>query len=124
VKVAAPASARNKDGAHWPLPKLRKAKGDLARALQLLSDSDLFEPGWYLQQYPDVAASGADPARHYLEFGWQEGRNPGPEFSTKAYLKRYPDVAEQRINPLLHFVEYGRAEGRTAPRVRMDAIAR
>ena len=124
VKVAAPASARNKDATHWPLPKLRKAKGDLARALQLLSDSDLFEPGWYLQQYPDVAASGADPARHYLEFGWQEGRNPGPEFSTKAYLKRYLDVAEQGINPLLHFVEYGRAEGRTAPRVRMDAIAR
>jgi len=124
-KIAALAPAQGKPrGSHWPLPRRRSAKDDLARALQLLSESNLYDAAWYLDQYPDVAASGADPAKHFLEFGWREGRNPGPNFATRAYLKRYPDVAEQGINPLLHFVEYGKAEGRTASRVRTDLIVR
>jgi hypothetical protein len=33
-----------------------------------------FDPVGYLQLNPDVAAGGGDPVRHYLEFGWSEGR--------------------------------------------------
>ncbi|RVT82070.1 glycosyltransferase [Rhodobacteraceae bacterium CCMM004] len=35
-----------------------------------------FDPQWYLEVYPDVAASGMDPLRHYLRYGRQEGRRP------------------------------------------------
>lgn len=31
---------------------------------------------WYLQTYPDVAASGIDPTEHYLLYGKTEGRYP------------------------------------------------
>ena len=33
-----------------------------------------FDAAWYLEQYPDVAAAGIDPLRHYLDHGRYEGR--------------------------------------------------
>lgn len=33
---------------------------------------------WYLEQYPDVAASGMSAEEHYLQFGKAEGRRPCP----------------------------------------------
>jgi hypothetical protein len=74
----------------------------------------LFDTRWYLQQYPDVAASGRNPLAHYLQLGVAEGRDPGPQFSTTRYLAVYPDVADQGLNPLLHYVKHGQSEGRTA----------
>lgn len=35
-----------------------------------------FDPDWYLATYPDVAASGMDPLRHFLRHGRHEGRLP------------------------------------------------
>lgn len=80
----------------------------------LLDGSVYFDGGWYLQQYPDVAAAGADPIRHYLESGAEEGRDPSPRFSTRAYLDRYPDVGGTGVNPLVHFLRFGLQEGRSA----------
>ena len=37
-----------------------------------------FDAAWYLRTYPDVAASGANPLLHYIEYGRAEGRNPKP----------------------------------------------
>ncbi len=74
--------------------------------------SGLFNRRWYLRQYPDVAAAHMDPAHHYLKYGWGEGRNPSPKFSTTAYLTDYPDVAAVKMCPLLHYIQYGHAEGR------------
>jgi hypothetical protein len=110
----------------WPpFGKIAKLIGDtkapsLQSAQRLLASSSFFDAEWYLARYPDVAASGVDPVRHYLEFGWREGRNPSPLFSTKGYLKANKDVAEQDINPLFHYLEYGQVEGRTAPSARKD----
>ena len=74
--------------------------------------SGFFSSDWYLDQYKDVAAAGRDPLSHYLTYGANEGRDPGPEFSTSGYLLRYNDVAADGINPLLHYIRYGRKEGR------------
>lgn len=98
---------------------LRKLKGigsgighrRLARH-RLVQQSSLFDAEWYLSSYPDVAEAGVDPLWHYMNFGWFEGRDPGPEFSGSAYLKANPDVARAGVNPLLHFIEFGRSEGR------------
>jgi hypothetical protein len=37
----------------------------------------LFDPKVYLKAHPDVARSGADPLRHYINFGIREGRKRG-----------------------------------------------
>ena len=78
----------------------------------LVANSGLFDGEWYLRNYPDVAEAGTDPLRHFMTCGWQEGRDPGPEFATSAYLRANSDVARSGINPLLHYIEFGHAEGR------------
>lgn len=107
-------------GVRWPMLRgIGRLRGRLgnqsARAADLLTGSSLFDAAWYLSRYPDVAASGLDPVRHYLEFGWREGRNPSPSFSTKGYLKANKDVAQHGLNPLVHYIEHGQVEGRKAP---------
>lgn len=71
-----------------------------------------FDPDWYLAAYPDVAESGADPARHFVRHGAAEGRNPGPRFDTLAYYQAHPDVLAAGQIALLHYCRSGRAEGR------------
>ncbi len=38
----------------------------------------LFNPQWYLEHYPDVAAAGMDPWLHFINHGFQEQRQPCP----------------------------------------------
>ena len=72
-----------------------------------------FNEAFYLWKYPDVAAQGIDPMRHYLEHGWREGRDPCESFSTQGYLAHNPDVRAAGVNPLVHFWDTGLAEGRS-----------
>ena len=72
----------------------------------------LFDPAWYLAQYPDVAAAGVNPFVHYMTAGWREGRDPSALFHTAYYLNQNPDVAAAGINPLAHFATNGWTEGR------------
>ena len=96
-----------------PLRRLRGGRAGMRDTRRdLLRSSSLFDATWYLETYPDVAASGIDAAEHYLEFGGFEQRDPGPDFDSGGYMSRYPDVAEARMNPLLHYLLHGRAEGR------------
>jgi len=50
---------------------------------------------------------------HYLSWGWKEGRDPAPWFSTNFYLKTYQDVAAANVIPFLHYLTAGRDEGRS-----------
>ena len=58
----------------------------------LLVKSDLFDAKWYRMQYPDITTAGVDPAAHYLASGANEGRDPGPHFSTAWYLAEHKDI--------------------------------
>lgn len=73
----------------------------------LVSNSIFFNPGWYLATYPDVALAQANPLRHYLLTGWQEGRDPSPNFRSTWYLENYPDACLSGMNPLLHYLKIG-----------------
>lgn len=99
----------------WPLrlalrllPPLRRRHH--ARMIRL---SGLFDRRWYLATYPDVAASGTDPVRHFLAHGAAEQRDPGPHFDTGHYLRLYPDIAGNGMNPLVHYLQAGWREGRS-----------
>lgn len=81
-------------------------------SLHLISQSAYFDANWYRATYPDVAFSGMSEAEHYLRIGPRLGRDPGPDFDTKAYLTRYLDVASRKDNPLVHFERHGRSEHR------------
>ena len=74
----------------------------------------VFDATWYLDNNPDVAASGADPFEHFLLFGAAEGRDPAPDFDVKFYTGRY-GAALGGENPLLHYLAH-RASGLYLPR--------
>jgi SAM-dependent methyltransferase len=95
-----------------PLPgrwRKRRAQRSMVAEVQ---ETELFDAAFYLSNNPDVATSGVNPALHFVDRGWKEGRKPSPGFDPAFYLARYPDVATAGINPLLHYVRRGRAERR------------
>lgn len=71
-----------------------------------------FDAAYYRTWYPDTARYPLGPTRHYLDFGWREGRDPSGQFSTDGYLDANPDVRAADINPLVHFLEVGLLQGR------------
>jgi len=77
----------------------------------LIEGSGLFDAGWYLRTYFDVAIAGEDPVVHYLYHGAAEGRAAGPRFDTAFYLARYPEVKDSGLNPLVHYIQSGRSAG-------------
>jgi Protein of unknown function (DUF616) len=81
---------------------------------KLLEQSSLFDPAFYLAQYPDVAAAGIDPVQHYLAYGSSESRRPHPAFDGAWYLQKNPDVRRSGLNPLVHYLREGAAGGRRA----------
>ncbi len=87
-------------------------KISLKRQAAVCRTSGLFDPTWYLKNYPDVAQAKKDPVEHYLQHGWSEDRNPNPLFFSKWYLASNPDVRNGKVNPLLHFIFDGAWEGR------------
>ena len=86
-------------------------------AYELLNTSKYFDKKWYLKTYPDVAKAGIDPIKHYLKYGWKEGRNPGRLFDGNMYLSLYDDVKRADINPLVHYLRFGMKEKRKIHRV-------
>ena len=71
-----------------------------------------FDDWAYLYEYPDVAASGVDPWRHFMTHGYREGRRPSPLFDRLYYLAANPDVAAAKLDPWRHFLLHGWREGR------------
>lgn len=68
----------------------------------LIENSGLFDREYYLSKNLDVMRVKVDPVRHYIEYGWREGRNPSAEFDTNYYLKHNVSCEG---NPLIHFIE-------------------
>lgn len=76
----------------------------------------LFEKDFYLAGFTPEDRP-ADPASHYLQEGWQQGRDPAPWFSTWHYLSMHRDVAAAGMNPFTHYCAAGHAEGRALPKL-------
>ncbi|MEL6957343.1 MAG: glycosyltransferase [Pseudomonadota bacterium] len=79
------------------------------KEVRQVEESGLFDGGWYVSEYPDVAQLDLAPAAHYLMLGAALGRNPSLRFDTKGYRAAYPETGDQ--NPLLHYLNEGEAVG-------------
>jgi len=89
-----------------------------------------FDEDYYRHRYIDIEKNKVDPFEHFIVFGWREGRDPAPWFSTRSYLSDYGDVEASGQNPFLHYLEIGkdhgylpRAVGQTARLLRVDPQA-
>ena len=83
---------------------INKKKYNEKRQIEIVKASPLFDAKWYLEQNPDVKAKKIGAAKHYVKWGWKEGRNPGKDFDTKAYLEQYPELIEKNWCPLFHYM--------------------
>lgn len=72
----------------------------------------LVDAAYYLQHNPDVASTAINPAIHFNQSGWKEGRDPNAFFHERYYLNQNPDVAAAGINPLTQYHNSGWQEGR------------
>lgn len=94
------------------LRELPRRRRRVRRIAETIRTSSLFDAAWYRAQYADVRDRRLDPVLHFARFGADEGRDPGPAFSTAHYVRRYPDILFTDYNPLEHYELFGRAEGR------------
>jgi hypothetical protein len=79
-------------------------------ASEMRDPSPFFRTRYYLEENPDVAATGINPLIHYILWGAREGRNPNPYFDSSFYLESNADVRASGANPLSHFIKQGRRE--------------
>jgi glycosyltransferase involved in cell wall biosynthesis len=77
-----------------------------------LRPSPMFDSQYYLEEYPDVAATGENPLVHYRMHGVREGRKPAAEFDIGQYLEQCtPEERATIADPLQHYYEVGRERG-------------
>ena len=113
------------DGALDPLQRVVEDATADGGAL-LARTSWYFDPGWYLERYPDVAraiAAGAwsSPLAHYTGNDTPGAYDPLPQFSEAEYAAANPDVADAvgaglYRNHYAHYLERGIAERRPLSR--------
>ena len=71
---------------------------------KIIKKSGLFDKSFYLRAYADARKADIDPIKHYIKYGWREGRNPSQIFDTNAYIEQNSNVVEQDICPLTHMI--------------------
>ena len=64
------------------------------KELEALRNSGVFDPKYYLEQYPDVKMLGMDPLEHYLWIGEKLGRKPSPTRAASSRIERAPHDVE------------------------------
>ena len=79
---------------------------------RMVKKSDLFDSNYYLRTNTDIMLPEQDLIKHFLFFGWKEGRNPSEKFDISYYISKYQDVKESNHNPLLHYISFGKKEKR------------
>lgn len=85
------------------------------RLLVRTSDRPVFDGDHYLARNPDVAEAGVAPLRHYLRWGWAEGRDPAPRLDERRYRRQAGLGPADRVSALGHYLAVGRARGLGPP---------
>ena len=110
-----------RDTPYKPADAVPRAQAGRRDDYQIIKECGIFDAEFYLESYPEVAAAGMDPVRHYIDHGAKERRNPSPFFNTGYYIENNVDIARAGMNPLTHFCEYGWRELR-APSEAFDIV--
>lgn len=96
----------------------------LERRLIGAVDYPLFDPALYLDRNGDVRAAGVAPLRHYLAWGWAEGRDPNGWLDERRYRRQAGLAQADRVSALGHYLALGRARGLGPAAVLPGEVAR
>ena len=89
-----------------------KGNADEKQPIDYIRQSEYFDAHWYLSNNVDLQKAKVDPAKHYLNHGGFEMRDPSEEFCSEEYYNLHEDVRKARLNPLLHYEMHGKWENR------------
>ncbi len=64
-----------------------------------------FDAEFYLDSNPDVSAAEVDPLEHFLAYGYKEGRDPTPWFSTSHYQTNPDGNTSNSTNPFYNYLK-------------------
>ena len=70
-----------------------------------------FDTEYYLDRNADVKKAGVSALKHYIDYGYKEGRNPSSLFNTNYYMSQLPNFRNFGINPLHHYLLVGKQLG-------------
>lgn len=73
--------------------------------IEIIKESGLFDPVWYLRKYQDACNSNIKPVEHYVLYGWRKGYNPSTNFNTVNYLKVFPESSQYGHCPFTHYIK-------------------
>ena len=85
---------------------------DMAKDIELLHKSGLFDEAWYRRRYPNLDFSQLEPIEHFLLEGGFQDLDPSARFSSSGYSYAYRDIRDTKINPALHYLKWGQDLGR------------
>ncbi len=94
-------------------------RAERIRLAGVVRASPHFDAAWYVAQHPELAASGSDPALHYLMVGVTNRFDPSPGFGTREYLRDHPEA--EGLNPLVHLAARDEVAGPALPGAGTDA---
>ncbi len=108
---------------HRKEPPRRMATQDTSAELHdLLLASGLFDAEWYRRRYADVDPSELDPLEHFLSFGMELGRDPGPDHDEMFLERATPGFSQQGRTALVERLR-GRVPAPRAGRALQAAAA-
>ena len=81
------------------------------RGLIATRGDGLFDPEFYCLHNHDVGVTDADPFRHYLRYGWREGRAPNARFDDGHYRAQSGLHSKAPVSALAHYVALGQTGG-------------
>jgi glycosyltransferase involved in cell wall biosynthesis len=119
LKLALRRGGRRLNKSSYPL--VRPSSLDLY-FFELIEDSNLFDPEWYIENYRGKFEYFENPLEHYIKFGMELQTNPSLKFDTLYYLEVHRDVADAGIHPFLHYISQGIKEGRSCLRPQVREI--
>ena len=88
----------------------KTSSAKVSRATIVAAIKPAFDADYYLRANADVRLKKLDPIKHFIDFGWREGRNPTALFDIRSYSAENDDIGE--MNPFYHYVTIGHPEGR------------
>lgn len=88
------------------------------REYYIIQKSSLFDKYYYLTEYPDVRRADVDPIKHFIKFGWKQGRNPNRLFRTNAYMMENHEYDFSKTNPFVHYIN--NYDSKTSPNQHND----
>ena len=89
------------------------AADEVARDVEVVRTSGLFDAAYYAEHNPDVVEAGDDLVTHFCRTGWRELRRPRADFDVWWYWTTHLDPRSEDQNPFVHWVREGRDAGLT-----------